>query len=206
MPKVSEAHLEARREQILDGARRAFARHGYHGATVARLEEEVGLSRGAIFNYYPDKWSLFLALVRRDRHRFSEVLRKDGLDGLLRQMTEESPEWLGVYFELAHRLRTNPELMDDLKDAAPEEAEQSLALFEAWQREGAVRGDVSLETIIHFMNVVSNGIALGTSLGLKFDVEQFLKLVHTGIDPLLRAGRIGEPDASLNRRRKRAPQ
>jgi AcrR family transcriptional regulator len=183
VPKVSEAHLEARREQILAGARRAFARHGYHGATVAKLEGEIGLSRGAIFNYYPDKWSLFLALVQNDRHRFYDTLETEGLDGLLRLLTEESPEWLAVYFELAQRLRTNPELLDELKDAAPEEAEQSLALFESWQREGAIRDDVSLETIIHFMNVVANGIALGTSLGLKFDVEPFLELVHTGIDP-----------------------
>ena len=183
MPKVSEAHLEARRSQILDGARRAFARHGYHGATVAKLEQEIGLSRGAIFNYYPDKWSLFLALVRSDRHRFYDTLEKEGLDGLLRLLTDESPEWLGVYFELAQRLRTNPELFDDLKEAAPEEAERSLALFESWQRDGAVRGDVSLETIIHFMNVVANGIALGTSLGVTFEVEPFLELVHTGINP-----------------------
>jgi hypothetical protein len=73
--------------------------------------------------------------------------------------------------------------MDDLKDASPEESQQSLDLFESWQREGEIRGDISLETIIHFMNVVANGIALGTSLGLEFDVEPFLKLVHTGIDP-----------------------
>jgi len=183
MPKRSEEYSEARRRQILDGARATFSRYGYEGATVAKLEQEIGLSRGAIFNYYPDKCALFLALVRRDRHRFSEVLEWEGLDGLLRQMTYESPEWLGVYFELAHRLRTNPELMEDLKDASPEESQQSLDLFESWQREGEIRGDISLETIIHFMNVVANGIALGTSLGLEFDVERFLKLVHTGIDP-----------------------
>jgi AcrR family transcriptional regulator len=182
MPKVSTEHLEARREQILDGARRAFARHGYHGATVARLEEEVGLSRGAIFNYYPDKWSLFLALVARDRYRFFDVLTSDGIDGLLRQMTEESPEWLGVYFELAHRLRTNPELMEDLKDAAPEEARQAEELFATWQREGEFRGDVSLETVIQFVNVLANGMALATSLGITFDVQSFLKLVHGGLD------------------------
>jgi len=183
VPKVSEAHLEARRAQILDGARRAFARHGYHGATVAKLEQEIGLSRGAIFNYYPDKWSLFLALVQSDRHRFYDTLQQEGLDGLLRLLTEENPEWLAVYFELAHLFRTRPELMDDLKDAAPEMAEQSLALFESWQRDGEVRSDVSLETTIHFMNVVANGIALSMSLGDTFDVDQFLELVHTGIDP-----------------------
>lgn len=183
MPKVSEAHLEARREQILDGARKAFARHGYQGATVAKLEEEISLSRGAIFNYFPDKWSLFLALVRRDRHRFYDVLESEGLDGLLRLLTEESPEWLGVYFELAHRIRTRPELLEDIQEAAPEEAERALSLFEAWQRDGRVRDDISLETVIQFMSVLANGLALGTSLGLQFDVEPFLELVHTGIDP-----------------------
>ena len=34
MPKVTQEHLDARRAQILDGARRAFAEHGYDGATV----------------------------------------------------------------------------------------------------------------------------------------------------------------------------
>jgi hypothetical protein len=33
------------------------------------------------------------------------------------------------------------------------------------------------------MNVIANGMALSTSLGLRFDVEPFLQLVHTGIDP-----------------------
>jgi TetR/AcrR family transcriptional regulator, transcriptional repressor of aconitase len=183
VPKVSEEHLEARREQILDGARRTFARHGYHGATVSRLEKEIGLSRGAIFNYYPDKGSLFLALVARDRYRFLDVLSQQGLDGLLRQMTEESPEWLGVYFELAHRLRTSPELLKDFEELAPEEAQQAKALFASWQREGAYRADVELETVIQFVNLVANGIALATSIGLKFDVDALLRLVHTGIDP-----------------------
>jgi AcrR family transcriptional regulator len=183
VPKVSEEHLEARREQILDGARRAFARHGYHGATVARLEREIGLSRGAIFNYYRDKWGLFLALVARDRHRFADVLVAEGLDGLLRQMTEESPDWLGVYFELGHQLRTNPDRMKDLQQAAPDQTRQMDELLASWRRDGSIRTDVPLEAVMQFVGVVTNGMALATSLGLKFEVEPFLKLVHSGIDP-----------------------
>ncbi len=55
MPKVSEDHLAARRSQILDGARQCFAQYGYDGATVRRLEETTGLSRGAIFHHFKDK-------------------------------------------------------------------------------------------------------------------------------------------------------
>ena len=43
MPKVTEDQLAARRGAILDAARRAFARHGYEGATVKVLEAETGL-------------------------------------------------------------------------------------------------------------------------------------------------------------------
>jgi hypothetical protein len=55
MPKISEERRVERREQILEGARRCFAEHGYEGATVVKLEEEIGLSRGAIFNYFSSK-------------------------------------------------------------------------------------------------------------------------------------------------------
>src|SRR5919201_5817228 len=114
MPKVSEEHVQARRAQILEGARRTFAREGYEGATVARLEEEIGLSRGAIFNYFPDKWSLFLALAAEDQHVFIDLLVDEGIDAVVRRIAAENPDWLAVYFELARHMRTNPELMREM--------------------------------------------------------------------------------------------
>ena len=63
---MSQDQLDARRKEILTGARTCFARHGYEGATVRRLEEEIGLSRGAIFHHFRDKDSLFLAVAEDD--------------------------------------------------------------------------------------------------------------------------------------------
>jgi TetR/AcrR family transcriptional regulator, transcriptional repressor of aconitase len=183
VPKVSEAHAQARRGQILEGARRAFARLGYEGATVAKLEAEIGLSRGAIFNYFPDKWSLFIALAAEDQNQFIVALERGGIDRLIRSLADESPDWLAVYFELARRLRTNPELMEDLRKRNPEASERGDEVLAELQREGRVRGDIDLETIIGFVNVVANGLALGVALGLRFDIDAFLELIHHGIDP-----------------------
>jgi TetR/AcrR family transcriptional regulator, transcriptional repressor of aconitase len=183
VPKVSEEHVQARRAQILEGARRTFARQGYEGATVAKLEQEIGLSRGAIFNYFPDKWSLFIALAAEDQFGFMRALEDEGIDGLMHQLADESPDWLAVYFELARRLRTNPELMQELQNRAPETAQRGDELFAELQKEGALRGDVELETMIAFINIVANGLALAVSLGLQMDVDALLKLVHRGIDP-----------------------
>jgi AcrR family transcriptional regulator len=66
VPRLTADNLLARRRTILDGARRSFARDGYEGATVRRLEAEIGLSRGAIFHHFRDKESLFFAGAEDD--------------------------------------------------------------------------------------------------------------------------------------------
>ena len=85
MPKVTEKHKERRRAQILEGAQRAFARHGYEGTTVTILEEVTGLSRGAIFNYFPNKQAIFLELAIESNKRLTEIWLEQGF--------RESPEW-----------------------------------------------------------------------------------------------------------------
>lgn len=65
MPKISAAAKEARRTQILDAAVRCFARGGYYATTIEDLVRETGLSRGAIYLYFPSKEALYLALSER---------------------------------------------------------------------------------------------------------------------------------------------
>jgi AcrR family transcriptional regulator len=55
MPRVSAEHSAARREQILDGAWRAFARSGFHRATMQDVVRESGLSAGAVYSYFRSK-------------------------------------------------------------------------------------------------------------------------------------------------------
>ena len=86
MPKVSDDRLAARRREILDGARHCFAEYGYDGATVKRIEESTGLSRGAIFHHYRDKEALFLALAREDAERMADIAAEEGLVQVMRDM------------------------------------------------------------------------------------------------------------------------
>jgi AcrR family transcriptional regulator len=184
VPKVSDQHLEARREQILAGARRAFARHGYEGATVVRLEEEIGLSRGAIFNYFPDKWSLFFELASRDQYELSSLLMEQGLDATIQHLAKESPDWMAVYFEILRLLRGDPEREAEFRKRGGEDREAQVdAWLERLKAEGAFRDDVRLEDIVFFVNAVANGVALARSLNVTVDSAAVMALVHGGIDP-----------------------
>jgi AcrR family transcriptional regulator len=67
MPKVTEAHLEARRQQILDAAWACFARKGYHQTTMQDICQESELSPGAIYRYFAGKEAILEAINDRSQ-------------------------------------------------------------------------------------------------------------------------------------------
>jgi AcrR family transcriptional regulator len=160
MPKISEERKAERREQILAGARGCFAEHGYEGATVARLEEAIGLSRGAIFNYYPTKEDLFVELAVRDSARLSELWIDQGLEAVVREVVELDPAWLSVYLELFRRIRTDTEFKERIESRQKEIAPANRARIEEAQRTGEFRDDIEARDLGAFVNLVLNGLAL----------------------------------------------
>ena len=74
MPKVTEAHLEARRQQIVDAAWACFARKGYHQTTMQDICQESDLSPGAIYRYFASKEAILKAVYDRHREWTRDVL------------------------------------------------------------------------------------------------------------------------------------
>jgi AcrR family transcriptional regulator len=65
MPRVSEAHLTARRDQIIDAATARFAENGFQATGMAEVIEASGLSAGAVYRYFKSKDELIAAIVDR---------------------------------------------------------------------------------------------------------------------------------------------
>jgi AcrR family transcriptional regulator len=182
VPKVTEEHKEARRKQILEGAQRAFARHGYEGATVARLEEETGLSRGAIFNYFESKEALFVALAQRSSERFVEIWLSEGYRALLEAIAHEDIDWISVQLEATHRVRTDEKFREQVARLEEAARETRAARF-ARLREVA-RDDVPTEAIAQFLSALANGIALTRVMDDPLpDLDQLMTLIETGVAP-----------------------
>ena len=183
MPKVTQEHLDARRTQILDGARRAFAEHGYEGATVARLEEATGLSRGAIFHYFGNKQDLFVALAWDLNTRLGDILVERGLADAVRALTEESPEWLGVLIEAQTRLRHDPEFVRKLDAREAESSDRIRGWFAEQQTAGRLRDDVPSVELGRFATSVINGVALRIVANDPFDVDTVIQLLNDALAP-----------------------
>jgi AcrR family transcriptional regulator len=63
VPRVSEAHLAARRQQILDAARVCFIRNGFHATSMQDVIAEAGLSVGAVYRYFKSKNDIIDAIT-----------------------------------------------------------------------------------------------------------------------------------------------
>ncbi len=191
MPRVSSDHLQARRRQILDGARACFARHGYEGATVRRLEDATALSRGAIFHHFKDKESLFLALAEDDAGRMADVVAEQGLVQVMRNLLADprhggdlvpGADWLGTRLEVSRRLRTDAEF----RQRWAKRSEQLTAATRArlmWQhRSGNLRDDVDVDVLTSYLELVLEGLVSHLAMGLPADdLGSVLDLVEESV-------------------------
>ena len=75
-PGRRERTKAANRAAILEAAQAVFAEHGYDGAAVRHIVARTELAPGTFYNYFPDKESIFRALVNESIERVREQLRQ----------------------------------------------------------------------------------------------------------------------------------
>ena len=64
----------AKRQQIMEGARRVFLQDGFDGASIGDIVRAAGVSKGTLYAYFPSKEKLFEALIVEDRRKQAEAL------------------------------------------------------------------------------------------------------------------------------------
>ena len=63
-------------EAILDAVIRLLKRGGLSAITTNSIAETAGVSIGSVYQYFPDKQAIFIALHERHIHQVDQVLRR----------------------------------------------------------------------------------------------------------------------------------
>ena len=163
MPKVSQAHLDARRQQILDAARARFASHGFARTSMADIVLESGLSNGAIYRYFTSKDDIVVAVCEQGREALPTALTVDSIAEFLQYVrtrardTDHARLVAQIYAEAAvsprlaalvqHQLASMRAAIADLVPArrrgeADQIAEAFVALCSSYSQQLAIRGDL----------------------------------------------------------------
>lgn len=83
-----QARSRKRFEAILDAAAEQFAVHGLDKTTMDAIAAAAGTSIGSVYQYFPDKDAVFLALAERVLERSRELF-----DALIPAMEAARPPW-----------------------------------------------------------------------------------------------------------------
>lgn len=97
---------DERKAQIAAAATRAFAKHGYRGATTRAIAAEAGVAEALLYRHFDNKEALFVHVVEHTCERIVE-----GTQRLLAENTDDPGAALASVLEFARALlQRNPTL------------------------------------------------------------------------------------------------
>jgi AcrR family transcriptional regulator len=206
VPKISAAHEQQRRDQILAAAMACFAREGYHATSMDDVVRESGLSVGAIYTYFSSKEDLFLALCdtrsEQTLEYMNELFRRPG------PMAEKSREAIDYFFQhLTEKFvplaRMGLEFMSEAakSDRIQERQRRRFEMirqFYCWlfseaQTRGELRADVDIEPAVELMMALNEGLLMMRVAGLSQLQVNRLKDAYVSF---LESG-LGSPSSSM---------
>jgi AcrR family transcriptional regulator len=117
---------EQRETQILEAALAVFSRRGYDKATVPDIAREAGIAVGTIYNYFPSKREVLVAITEKYIIApFKEVANnppQNGEFGFIFSLIEErlnfGMEGVEIFIPLFVEILHDPELRRDYADKA----------------------------------------------------------------------------------------
>jgi AcrR family transcriptional regulator len=74
-PRSNRLPRHERRRQLLDAALEVFVSRGYHAAAMDEIAERAGVSKPVLYQHFPGKLELYLALLDESVDTLVETVR-----------------------------------------------------------------------------------------------------------------------------------
>lgn len=75
-PAGTRLPRQARRQQLLGAAREIFVAQGYHAAAMDDIADRAGVSKPVLYQHFPGKLELYLALLDESASQLVAIVRK----------------------------------------------------------------------------------------------------------------------------------
>jgi AcrR family transcriptional regulator len=147
--KVDPVKHEEKRAEILAAAERCFARSGFHGATIAQICDEAGISPGHLYHYFASKEAIIGAItsagLEYTKARLAEVTEdQDPIRTLVSEferLKALNKTRSGVLLDVLAEAARNPEIGKILQDTS----EAMRRLMAEFLRRGQAHGQIDPE-------------------------------------------------------------
>jgi AcrR family transcriptional regulator len=196
---------------ILEASARVFAEEGFAAGTTNRIARKAGVSIGSLYEYFPNKGSILVALI--EKHMADGLAQ---LDALLAETPRGSEDLDAVLRRFVTALLAfharNPELHRVLFEEAPHPPELHACLLQMEEKlahalESRLRGsvelavrdsDVAAHLVVQVVEALTHRFVLHGIHELPDDVfvDEVVHLVRAYLGGRDRPARVGAGDAA----------
>jgi len=199
MAKTKEQVVsEFRRGEILEAARKVFARRGYSQATVDEIAATAGLAKGTLYQYFRSKQEIYFEALRRSVESLRAEVERDiaaveetraKIDAFVRtrlSFFEANRDFFKIFHSEFGNIFTHPAgSRQDLRDLYAGQAESLRQALESGVRRGELR-NVPVETLAFLIYDTTRGCVARRLLGwtvsdLDSEARVIVDLIWEGI-------------------------
>ena len=196
MPKVVAGYKEEARKTILDTATEVFAEKGFQGATMDDVAKKLGVSKGAVYQYFSSKDELFQALCGMAATKLEHMLRTSFEGGDLRKSADKAIEVeldrmakrQMLMFEALAEAPRNPTLNKVMKANYDACVEVISDFLDARKEEGKLKKDLDTVEAARALIALRHGVLASVLQGLSW--QEAKKVWMDGFDAVLRNSMI----------------
>lgn len=166
-----KVRTQARRDNILDIARRVFLECGYERTSMTEIARQVGGSKGTLYGYFPSKEALFVAATQAEGYRLMGPMKSElerlGHDDLRKALLATASA-LVHYFSLeatisAYRMVLAESGRSDIGQLFYEQgAQEGIQMLSKVLKSAMLRGELrsadSHVAALHFHSLVSGEV------------------------------------------------
>jgi AcrR family transcriptional regulator len=164
MPKVVPEYRLRARDRIVDAAQEVFRTKGFRSTTMADIAAKIGVSKGALYLYFPTKLDLLAEIQRRSRERVVEewrglLDRGDVVEGIVASLDAVFSGSVdpGVYLELVSEASRDPALRAAMQVDRREDLREMERFLRALEDRGRIRPLPNRRTTAHILLALLEG-------------------------------------------------
>lgn len=194
--QVISSRAEARRAQILDAAADCFRKHGFHGASIARISKMSGMSPGHMYHYFDNKEAIIASIVAADVDHVMtlaaelraacdvrEAMTVRAVEGMKQQL---DPATAGLAVEIVAEAARNVRIAEIVR-AADEVTRACLVdiVRQVRRQDGRPDDDASVTAIAEMIAVMFDGLLVRAIRHPELDHTRFIEVFRRTLLSLL---------------------
>lgn len=187
------------KNELINVALKYFMVEGYQKTSLSKIANQLGMSKAALYYYYPNKKALFIACIEAFFLKMNEAsstyqlkgnTTKEKLFNAIRSFGDPSLsidniEGFNHYYFVFDAIKHVPEVKELLMSSSMDLMKSLMLLIEEGINEGSIRKDIDVTALIMKIGVLIEGLLISNYMGYFDDYEdmtdRILELLWFGI-------------------------